>query len=1447
MHAMTRIKTGGWPATAMITGLVILFSLVFADSSVRADTIIDNGGAGTSSTGSWGVSGAPNPYGADALWSRDGETYTWRFTPSVSGSYDVSMWWTQWPSRSSSIPVEITSASGTARVIIDQLKNGGIWNRLGTYYFTAGITYAVTIISQPGPTSTCADAVKFTLLNGNYPPDGTIEAPVGDVTIPQGGVVNFSGSGTDPEGAAPLACLWHFGNGSGIADSTVCTPGVVRFDLPGSFVVTFTVSDPSGLPDPTPDQRVITVLSPGDGLYMPDWTSVSESPFAFAEPAGIINPVLTAADVTDAVCDFVADPFMFHADGTWYLFFEAHNIIRQAGEIGLATSADGLHWTYDRIVLSNPWHNSYPLVFGYDGKYYMVPESGSEQAVYLYEASNFPYNWKKVATLISGKAYVDSTIFRYNDAWWLFTTVDNDSPDSNREARLFYSDSLLSGWTEHPKSPFITYDRGTARPGGRTFVYDGRIIRVAQKCDVKYGEKVRAFQVDLLTKTDYAEHEIPESPILSSSGTGWNAGGMHQFDPWWAGDHWLIAVDGNHSLLNTDEWSIGIYTTQNTAPSITSEPVTAGVPGGTYAYDVNASGKPAPLYGLVEPVPEGMTIDPATGLIHWVPQSTGDYAVTVRATNSVGSDTQSFVITVSAYTVIDNGDGRTSFTGDWALSSAPNPYEGASLWSRDNTTFTWNFTPSASGMYDVSMWWTEWSSRSAAIPVDIQYAGGTARVTINQLQNGGKWNLLGTYTFNAGTTYKVTVTSQPGPSSTCADAVKFTAVAGGNMPPVAVIDSISPASPSAGEAVTFAGHGTDSDGTIAAYEWSSSLEGSLGNSASLTATLLHAGTHTISFRVQDDKGSWSAAATRALTVSAPAGEVIVDNLSGATSRTGVWENSSATGFYASDSVWSRDGATFTWNFTPSASGMYDVSMWWTEWSSRSAAIPVDIQYAGGTARVTINQLQNGGKWNLLGTYTFNAGTTYKVTVTSQPGPSSTCADAVKFTPVAGGNMPPVAVIDSILPNPAAAGHAVTFTGHGTDADGGIAGYLWKSNIDGTLSTLPSFSSSTLSVGSHIVAFVVRDDKGADSLPMSWTLTVKEDSNVPPVATIDSITPNPSLPDQTVTFIGHGSDDDGTITEWSWRSSRDGVLGSSASFSTAALTSGIHTIYFKVRDNKGAWSPETPAIISRFGCGAPVKIMPLGDSITHGYDATIGEDQEGLTQGYRGVLFGYLQSAGYSVDFVGSLEAGFSVQPLFDTDHEGHDGFSAEGGPYGDILSNVQGYLSANPADVILLHIGTNDISFGNQDPSEVEAILDEIERCRPNTLVFLARIINRTDGAGLRSSTTAFNDAVEAMALERIKRGDPLVMVNLESALDYLDDMSDALHPNSDGYAKMAAVWRDAVTPYLPACGGGATSVGATFSGRAVLIQDWMKTAPYLNYPGMNRNAARTLLSGLRN
>lgn len=91
-----------------------------------------------------------------------------------------------------------------------------------------------------------------------------------------------------------------------------------------------------------------------------------------------------------------------------------------------------------------------------------------------------------------------------------------------------------------------------------TFIFDSdRITRLAQKDNVYYGEAVRAFEVDTLDETHYAEHEVIGSPILGSSGSGWNSYVMHHADPWWTGNSWLVAVDGG----TTDwfSWSIGIY------------------------------------------------------------------------------------------------------------------------------------------------------------------------------------------------------------------------------------------------------------------------------------------------------------------------------------------------------------------------------------------------------------------------------------------------------------------------------------------------------------------------------------------------------------------------------------------------------------------------------------------------------------------------------------------------------------------------------------------------------------------------------------------------------------------------------------------------------------------------------------------------------------------------
>ncbi|MDH5325894.1 MAG: discoidin domain-containing protein [Gammaproteobacteria bacterium] len=98
---------------------------------------------------------------------------------------------------------------------------------------------------------------------GNVAPNGTIDTPATDITVFTGESVNFSGTGVDVDGDLPLSYIWSFGAGSGIADATVEDPGSVQFNTPGNYTVTFTVRDSTGLGDPTPATRTVTVRNAG--------------------------------------------------------------------------------------------------------------------------------------------------------------------------------------------------------------------------------------------------------------------------------------------------------------------------------------------------------------------------------------------------------------------------------------------------------------------------------------------------------------------------------------------------------------------------------------------------------------------------------------------------------------------------------------------------------------------------------------------------------------------------------------------------------------------------------------------------------------------------------------------------------------------------------------------------------------------------------------------------------------------------------------------------------------------------------------------------------------------------------------------------------------------------------------------------------------------------------
>lgn len=319
--------------------------------------------------------------------------------------------------------------------------------------------------------------------------------------------------------------------------------------------------------DAATGENIIKDLSPGQwaiGIYVspsvpsplnvtptelvPDWSNVTYSPYNLST-GDIGNPVMTASKVTDREnVSSVYDPRLFYENGTWYMFFTVSSAVGE--DIGLANSTDGINWNYSGIVLDEPFHVASPTVFKWEGNYYMVPETYTIKSVRLYTATNFPYNWSYSTTLISGGAFVESSVFRYNDTWWMFV-----GGAANRNCTIYYSSNLteLSSWKEHPMGPIVDNNLTMARPAGRTIVFNGtKIVRWATKCDVVFGETVRAFEVDTLTNTSYAEHEVSESPILTKSGSGWNRDGMHNVDPWWTGDRWLVAVDGVSSGVTVD-------------------------------------------------------------------------------------------------------------------------------------------------------------------------------------------------------------------------------------------------------------------------------------------------------------------------------------------------------------------------------------------------------------------------------------------------------------------------------------------------------------------------------------------------------------------------------------------------------------------------------------------------------------------------------------------------------------------------------------------------------------------------------------------------------------------------------------------------------------------------------------------------------------------------------
>ncbi|MGW5678240.1 FG-GAP-like repeat-containing protein [Streptomyces sp. NPDC003860] len=228
---------------------------------------------------------------------------------------------------------------------------------------------------------------------------------------------------------------------------------------------------------------------------------------------------------------------------------------------------------------------------------------------------------------------------------------------------------------------------------------------------------------------------------------------------------------------------------------------------------------------------------------------------------------------------------------------------------------------------------------------------------------------------------------------------------------------------------------------------------------------------------------------------------------------------------------------------------------------------------------------------------------------------------------------------------------------------------------------------------------------------------------------------------------------------------------------SAITNGAYLMFaaYRIRNmiqipwypktQQGGWTGKVPRL----------AVMPLGDSITLGVGSS-------TRTGYRPEIARHLAEAAHQLEFVGSM-----TDPD-GTRHEGHSGWRID-----QIQANIETWLAAAKPNVVLLHIGTNDMNRDHQTstaPQRLTRLLDQIHAASPDTAVVLASLVPATDPA-VQARVDAYNRAIPGIVAARAEQGQRITQVSMGALTNA--DLNDNLHPNNTGYTKMASAFAGGV------------------------------------------------------
>ncbi len=207
---------------------------------------------------------------------------------------------------------------------------------------------------------------------------------------------------------------------------------------------------------------------------------------------------------------FWADPVPLVHDGAYYVFYEELLYSDWIGRLNVARVYPDGRFEPLGVVLEMPTHLSFPQVFHADGELWMVPETLALGEIALYRCVDFPLRWERHCRLAEGR-WVDTAVFETDDGWAMLTSrTDGPAESGNDNLYAATAPSLQGPWTGLNRP--VCVDIHGARMGGAPARVDGKWVRPAQDCAVRYGHQLRLSTVHAVG----ADH-LEETPLMTWS------------------------------------------------------------------------------------------------------------------------------------------------------------------------------------------------------------------------------------------------------------------------------------------------------------------------------------------------------------------------------------------------------------------------------------------------------------------------------------------------------------------------------------------------------------------------------------------------------------------------------------------------------------------------------------------------------------------------------------------------------------------------------------------------------------------------------------------------------------------------------------------------------------------------------------------------------------------